>query len=64
VRLQGAEIALLGEIPDEKLLAGLGAAAVAGLEPPGDVRADGVYRRELAAVLTARAVRASLSRGE
>ncbi|HEV3173324.1 MAG TPA: FAD binding domain-containing protein [Actinocrinis sp.] len=64
VRLRGAETALLGEIPDEKLLARVGAVAVAGLEPPGDVRADGAYRRELAAALTVRAVRASLSRGE
>jgi carbon-monoxide dehydrogenase medium subunit len=62
LRLPWVERAVLGCLADEDLLDRAGRLAAGRLDPPGDVRADGWYRRELAAVLTGRALRASIAR--
>ncbi|AUG78961.1 hypothetical protein CFP65_4207 [Kitasatospora sp. MMS16-BH015] len=62
VRARAAEQALIGGIPEDRLLEHAGLLATRDLEPADDARASGGYRRELAAVLLARAVRVSLAR--
>jgi carbon-monoxide dehydrogenase medium subunit len=63
IRLPWVERAILGGRPDEALPERAGSLAAGGLDPPpADHRADGWYRGELAAVLTARALRATLAR--
>jgi carbon-monoxide dehydrogenase medium subunit len=54
-RATAAEAALVGSGAQDVDLEAVGRLAAEGLEPPGDVHASAAYRRELAAVLTARA---------
>jgi carbon-monoxide dehydrogenase medium subunit len=62
VRMAGAEQALLGGVPDARLFDHVARLAVKELDPPGDGQASGQYRKDLAAALLARALRASISR--
>jgi carbon-monoxide dehydrogenase medium subunit len=60
IRARTAEAALLGERPDEALLAQAGELAMRESRPIGNVRASAEYRREMVAVLTRRALRSAL----
>jgi CO/xanthine dehydrogenase FAD-binding subunit len=61
-RLAEAESALLGEPPDDKLIAEAARLASKGVEPLDDRHASAEYRRQLVAVLMQRAVAETLSR--
>lgn len=61
-RLDDAESALLGERPDEKLIAEAARLASRAVEPLNDRHASADYRRQLVAVLLQRAVGEALSR--
>jgi carbon-monoxide dehydrogenase medium subunit len=63
VRANGAEKAAVGSVPDGRLLDHLAQLASKELDPPADPRTDGHDRKELATVLVARALRASIARG-
>jgi carbon-monoxide dehydrogenase medium subunit len=63
IRAEAAERSLVGATTDSKLFADVGAAAAAGLdEPLSDVHASADYRRDLARVLTARALAEATTR--
>jgi carbon-monoxide dehydrogenase medium subunit len=63
VRLQEAEQLLMGQRPGERLFQEAGARASQGLEEPlSDVHASAEYRRNLARVLTARALGEAVGR--
>jgi aerobic carbon-monoxide dehydrogenase medium subunit len=64
IRVVGIEQALRGADPDAAQLCRIGQSAIDELSPPADFRADGQYRKELAATLVMRALRASLARAE
>lgn len=59
-RLGGAEAALMGQRPDDAVLARAGDAAAAEAETVSDVRGSAPYKRELLRVHVRRAVRAAL----
>ena len=59
VRIRGAELALVGAVPDEQRLTAAADAARSALDPPGDVHATADYRRHVSGVLVQRAVRAA-----
>jgi carbon-monoxide dehydrogenase medium subunit len=61
-RAAGVEKALLGRKPSEKLLAAAARKAADGVEILSDLHASASYRREMAAVLTARALHRALMR--
>ena len=56
LRLTAAERALEGKAVDEAAIRAIVAAAIAGLDPPGDIHAPGDYRRALLGVLLERAL--------
>ncbi|MFH1105173.1 MAG: xanthine dehydrogenase family protein subunit M [Actinomycetota bacterium] len=61
VRAPSAEAVLVGGVPDDTALESAGRAAVADISPISDVRASAEYRRELAAVLTVRALKSAVA---
>jgi carbon-monoxide dehydrogenase medium subunit len=61
-RAAGVEQALVGRKPSEKLLAAAARKAADGVEILSDLHASASYRREMAAVLTARALHRALMR--
>ena len=66
VRIAAAEAGLIGQARSElteSALAELGRLAVEGVDPPADVHASARYRRHLAAVMVARAVRHAVESG-
>ena len=64
VRASAAEQVLIGGPRSAAAAAEAGALAAQGLDPPSDVHASGGYRREMAAVMAARAVSDALGFGE
>ncbi len=56
VRATQAEELLIGSRLDERAITAAGAAAMAGLDPVGDVHASPEYRKQVAGVLTQRAL--------
>lgn len=60
LRAPGAEAALTGEKPDEKLLRAAGEKAAEEADPDEDLHATAEYRRELVRVLTRRALEKAL----
>lgn len=63
-RARAAEELLVGRSVDDALAAEAGALAVRDLTPLSDTHASGRYRRDVAAVLVARAILSAASRGE
>ena len=61
VRAHTAESLLTGSVGDERFVEA-GGAARAGVDPVGDIHADGAYRSELVEVLLGRALRAGRTR--
>jgi carbon-monoxide dehydrogenase medium subunit len=61
VRATDAEEVLKGSVPDAGVLAVAAAAVAAATDPPSDIHAPAEYRREMAAVLTRRALHSALS---
>jgi len=62
-RMREAEACLSGVAPDESALDAMGEAVLAGVEDPmSDVHASAEYRRDLARVLSIRAMREAVSR--
>ncbi|MGI8557839.1 MAG: FAD binding domain-containing protein [Solirubrobacteraceae bacterium] len=59
-RLDEVEALLAGEAPTEELLRDAGAAAREAVQPTSDMHASAAYRRDMCAVLTERALAASL----
>ncbi|MFD7660545.1 hypothetical protein ACFV4N_41770, partial [Actinosynnema sp. NPDC059797] len=57
VRAEAAEALLVGRAPDEHALAEAADAAADATDPPDDPHAPAAYRRDVAAVLTRRALR-------
>jgi len=57
-----ADPGLTGSAPDDEALGAAAARIADRLEPPDDVHASGAYRRRLARVLTARALREAAAR--
>ncbi len=55
-----AETALVGASPGTADLTEIGQLAASELDPPGDIHASGAYRRQIAAVVVERALRAAL----
>jgi len=64
VRASAAEANLIGGPRSAEAASAAGALASEGLDPPSDVHASGGYRREMAAVMAARALRDALGFGE
>ncbi|MFD0503554.1 FAD binding domain-containing protein [Streptomyces chiangmaiensis] len=64
VRARAAERALVGRPADTALPEAAASLVVRSLTPPDDARASSGYRRELATVLTTRALRASLRKAD
>lgn len=62
VRPSGAEAALRGRTPNEEAIAEAAAAVDAEIEPTSDIHASETYRRQVAAVLTRRALAAAVGR--
>ena len=60
-RIDEAESLLSGQRPTADLLSEAGAATARNLEPESDMHASGEYRREMAGVLTARALTEALA---
>jgi carbon-monoxide dehydrogenase medium subunit len=56
VRARAAEARLIGERPDERVIAGVVEAVGSELRPTGDLQGSAEYRRHLAGVLTRRAL--------
>jgi carbon-monoxide dehydrogenase medium subunit len=54
IRLCAAEVALNGNVVDEKTIAAVAAAARAEIDPPADIHAPAAYRRALVGTLLAR----------
>jgi CO/xanthine dehydrogenase FAD-binding subunit len=54
--------ALLGQVPDEKAIVAAADAVREEVDPPSDIHADAKYRRQLAGVLTRRALTLAVSR--
>ena len=54
--------ALLGQAPTEKAIADVAAAVREEIDPPSDIHADARYRRQLASVLTRRALTIAVQR--
>lgn len=61
IRAAQAEARLIGERPDKTLLAEAGRIAATEAQPISDTRGSAVYRRELVAVLTRRALEACVA---
>ena len=57
VRARKVEGALIGQEPDEDTIPGAAALVEDFLDPPGDIHASSAYRKHVAAVLTARALK-------
>jgi carbon-monoxide dehydrogenase medium subunit len=55
-RMTSAEAAITGSVPDAKKVAAAGAAAAAEVEPIGDLRGSGPYKREMVRVHVRRAL--------
>jgi carbon-monoxide dehydrogenase medium subunit len=53
---------LVGQVPDETRIAEVAQAAVAGVEPEGDLHASAEFRRHLSGVLTRRALHQAVAR--
>jgi CO/xanthine dehydrogenase FAD-binding subunit len=64
VRIPELEQALAGRILDEAVLTEAGRIASARVDPEGDIHASAEYRRELAGVLTERALRLAVDRAK
>jgi carbon-monoxide dehydrogenase medium subunit len=64
VRPEAAEAVLRGRVPDAEALAEAAAAVAGEIEPTGDIHASAEYRRQLAVVLTRRALAAAVARAE
>jgi aerobic carbon-monoxide dehydrogenase medium subunit len=62
VRIGAAEAALNGQSPHEALFEQVAARAADAVDPPDDVHADAVYRRDLVRTLTRRALSAAARR--
>jgi CO/xanthine dehydrogenase FAD-binding subunit len=62
IRASSAEEALLGERPDKLVILAAGAAAAADAKPISDIRASLDYRRQMVAVVAARALTAAIRR--
>ncbi|HYF94376.1 MAG TPA: xanthine dehydrogenase family protein subunit M [Symbiobacteriaceae bacterium] len=62
VRAIAAEALLAGQLPLPEWFAAAGEAVAAGVQPDADIHASAEYRRELARVLTERALRRALAR--
>lgn len=62
VRPTAAEGLLRGRVPDDDAIAETAAAVASEIEPTGDIHASEAYRRELAVVLTRRALTAAVDR--
>ena len=62
VELTDAQIALTGEVPDERAAAEAGRLAAAAVDPSDSVHASAGYRREMLAVFVRRAVLVAASR--
>jgi carbon-monoxide dehydrogenase medium subunit len=60
-RIAAAEQILLGQTAGPEILVEAGAAAAAALEPTSDIHASAEYRRDLAQVMTRRALEAALA---
>jgi carbon-monoxide dehydrogenase medium subunit len=60
-RIEAAEQILVGETPGPEVLAEAGATVAAALEPVEDIHASAAYRRDLAQVMTRRAIAAALA---
>lgn len=61
LRIEAAEQMLVGATASPKVLAEAGAAAAAALEPVEDIHASAEYRRDLAEVMTRRALQGALA---
>jgi carbon-monoxide dehydrogenase medium subunit len=64
VRVPEAEGILIGQVPDEELLAEAADTVRRALDPPGDLHATVAYRRHLGAVLTRRCLQQAAARLE
>jgi CO/xanthine dehydrogenase FAD-binding subunit len=64
VRCEAGEAVLTGEEPSDGLFAEAAAAAVAPLEPPGDMHGSAEFRKRVAAVYTQRAIAQAHARAE
>ncbi|UUZ59024.1 hypothetical protein [Nocardioides sp. B-3] len=67
VRADTAEALLVGKLPSDELFAAAADAVAAATNPPKDIHAPAEYRREMAAVLSRRALKnaaARANRGE
>jgi carbon-monoxide dehydrogenase medium subunit len=60
-RIEAAEQILVGETAGPEALTAAGAAVAAAIEPVADIHASAVYRRDLARVMTRRALEAALA---
>ncbi len=62
IRVKRAENAIMGETPDIKLVKHVGRVVSSELDPPDDIRASGLYRREVASSLVTQALQTSIAR--
>ena len=63
VRLSGAEAALVGQRPSEALFTAVSRDAAGTLKPSSDIHGSSEYRRDLAAIMVARALTSASSAG-
>ena len=64
LRASSAEKALVGNVPDERVIATAARAASAQAQPTSDLRGPAEYKKEVVRVLTARALRSALARAK